>query len=47
MVNKHSAKFKLETVKYNEMMGNVSKEEAEEEKATQIARIHHSARLVR
>ena len=43
----HAAETKLGTVRYNEQIGNLSKEEAEEIKAAQIAKIYKTARLVR
>jgi hypothetical protein len=41
------ARSKLGATRYQEQIGNISKEEAEEIKATQIARIYRTARLVR
>ena len=41
------ARTKLGAVRYQEQIGNISKEEAEEIKASQIAKIYRTARLVR
>jgi hypothetical protein len=41
------AKSKLGAVRYEEQIGNISKEEAEEIRAAQIAKIYRTAKLVR
>lgn len=47
MRDNHVAKTKLGAVRYDEQMGNITHEEAEEIKAAQIAKIYKTARLVR
>ena len=42
-----AAKSKLGAVRYAEQIGDITPEEAEEQKAAQIARIYKTARLVR
>lgn len=41
------AKSKLGAVRYEEQMGNITHEEAEEIRAAQLARIYKTARIVR
>lgn len=41
------ARTKLGAIRYEEQIGNISKEEAAEIKAAQIAKIYRTARLVR
>ena len=41
------AKSKLGATRYEEQIGNITREEAEEIKAAQIAKIYRTARLVR
>ena len=47
MRDNHAAKSKLGAVRYDEQMGNITKEDAEDIKAAQIAKIYKTARLVR
>lgn len=47
MRDNHSARSKLGAIRYEEQIGNISKEEAAEIKAAQIAKIYKTARLVR
>lgn len=47
MRDNHAAKTKLGAVRYDEQMGNITHEEAEEIRAAQIAKIYKTARLVR
>jgi hypothetical protein len=41
------ARSKLGTVRYEEQIGNITHEEAEEIRAAQIAKIYRTAKLVR
>lgn len=43
----HAAKSKLAAVRYDEQIGNITHEEAEEIRAAQIAKIYRTATLVR
>lgn len=47
MRENHAAKSKLGAVRYEEQIGNITHEEAEEIRAAQIAKIYQTARLVR
>lgn len=47
MRENHAAKSKLGAVRYEEQIGNITHEEAEEIRAAQIAKIYKTARLVR
>ena len=47
MRENHCARSKLGAVRYDEQMGNITKEEAEEIRAAQITKIYRTARLVR
>ncbi len=47
MRENHSARSKLGAVRYEEQIGNITHEEAEEIRAAQIAKIYRTAKLVR
>lgn len=47
MRENRAARTKLGAVRYDEQMGNISREEAEEIRAAQIAKIYKTAKLVR
>lgn len=47
MRENQNARNKLGAVRYGEQIGNISKEEADEIRAAQIAKIYRTARLVR
>lgn len=47
MRENQTVKSKLGAVRYNEEIGNITHEEAEEIRAAQIAKIYNTARLVR
>lgn len=47
MRENHCARTKLGAVRYEEQIGNITREEAEEIRAAQIAKIYRTAKLVR